>query len=220
MTTRTLPPNKERCQFFWKNGNQCRESRDADAGHGFCRYHFDRIERELRPPAESPWPEWLADEILPDGASLDSAASVNAVLTRLLRVALQGRIPVRHAGSIGYLVQHVLATLPGMKAEAANAPKHPLLGADPDATLLEIASALRRAVPPASASAPEPSLAPEPATEAQAVPFVVAISSPAPSPSEVAPVTAVPSANGVPASVTGDPSVPSAAAASAGENAP
>ncbi len=117
MTVRPEPPDDQRCQFLWEDGKQCRQYRQPDADHGFCKPHFAKIQRDLDQPVP-PWPPGLADEILPDGTSLDSAAAVNAALTRLLRAALQGRIPARHAGSLTYLVQNILATIPGLNAEA------------------------------------------------------------------------------------------------------
>jgi hypothetical protein len=148
-----VPPDHKRCIYLWENGNRCRQYREPGADHGFCKTHYDKVERESR-PAEPPWPEWLADAVLPEGTTLDSATAVNSALTRLIRVALQRRLPLRDAGSLGYLVQHVLTTLPAMKAEASAKPEHPLLGRDPDSAIVNLAVALQ------SALAPKPNPAP------------------------------------------------------------
>lgn len=117
-----VAPDDQRCQFLWKNGKQCRDFRDPAANHDFCRTHYRFVQRDLQ-ILEPPLPPGLADEILPEGTKLDSAAAVNAALMRLLRAALQGRIPLRHAGSLTYMVQNIMATLPGINADAEESVK-------------------------------------------------------------------------------------------------
>jgi len=161
-----MPDDGKRCQFLWSNGNRCRELRAEGEDLGFCRYHHDRVVRESRTYDET-WPAWIADEVLPPNAKLDSASAVNDTLTRLLRVALQGHIPVRSAGSLGYVVQHILTTLPGLHREATGKPKHPILGRDPDAAIAQLADTLHHNLrgPGSNGQAASPATGEAPAAE-------------------------------------------------------
>jgi hypothetical protein len=145
MNVRPEPPDDQRCQFLWKDGKQCRGYREPGADHGFCRFHYNRVLREAAPP--EPLPEWVAEEILPADGKLDSAAAINDVLTRVFRCVCEGRLTPRHAASLGYLGQLIIATLPGLERAAANRPEHPLLGRDPDAALANLIHALSASLP-------------------------------------------------------------------------
>ena len=93
----------------------------------------------------------------------DDAQSVNAALTRVFRLVAEGRLSTRHASTLGYVAQLIIATLPSLEREAAAQPVHPLFRSDPDAILVELAQTLKRGVAPAAA--PRPAAAPAPASE-------------------------------------------------------
>ena len=135
----SIPSDAERCQYTTSDGKRCRSVR-LKGDHMLCYFHFSRAESK---PAE-PHPAYVAAEILPPDQALDSAQAVNAALTRVFRLVIEGRLSPRHATALTYVVQSILPTLPHLAREAVPEPAHELLGVDPDAALAELAQALRK----------------------------------------------------------------------------
>ena len=135
----SIPPDAERCQYTTSDGKRCRSVR-LKGDHTLCFFHFSRAQNKTI----EPHPAFVAAEILPPEMALDSPRAVNDALTRIFRAVLEGRLPPRHANTLTYVVQSVLPTLPHLQREAVPAPTHELLGANPDATLAELAQVLRK----------------------------------------------------------------------------
>ncbi len=140
---KSIPSDERRCMHTNAAGSRCRYPRLE--GHSLCSVHDLQATREAQ--ELQPFPAFVAAEILPPDATLDSAAAINATLTRVFRCVCEGRLTPRHAASLGYLGQLIIATLPGLERAAANQPPHPLLGRDPDAALANLVHSLSAALP-------------------------------------------------------------------------
>lgn len=137
-----IPPDDQRCEFTFADGRRCRAFRVKGADTTLCYFHFNR---SLSLTIE-PHPGFVAAEILPPDQALDSAQAVNAALTRMFRCVAEGRLSRGDATIMAYIAQTVVATLPQMQREAAAEPAHPLLGADPEAIVAELAQTLQKSI--------------------------------------------------------------------------
>ncbi|MGH9792241.1 MAG: hypothetical protein ACRD5W_13615 [Candidatus Acidiferrales bacterium] len=165
-----VPPDNERCTFTTADSKRCRYPR-AGAETNLCGTHLRDAARDAASAALLADQAAIGAEILPEGESLDTATAINAALTRLFRCVLEGRVANRQAAILAYVGQLLISTLPGMVREAANAPKHPLLGSDPEAVFAEIARSLRSSFPPVTPSTSDTEVYPAVASATPAHPI-------------------------------------------------
>lgn len=165
-----VPPDNERCTYTTADGKRCRYPH-AGTETDLCGTHLRDAARDNIAAAVAADQAAVGAEILPPGEYLDTATAINAALTRLFRCVLQGRVANRQAAILAYVGQLLISTLPGMVREAANAPKHPVLGSDPEAVFAEIARSLRSSFPPVTPSTSDTEVYPAVASATAAHPM-------------------------------------------------
>lgn len=146
---KAIPPDHQRCEYTKSDGKRCTNPQDV-LHHPLCDSHHRVMLRKLEESRIESEQMAFGPTILAPDQPLDSAQAVNAALTRVFRGLCEGRITPRHAAALGYIAQLIISTLPGMAREAQARPKHPVLGANPEAVFAELASALRDSFPAAA----------------------------------------------------------------------
>lgn len=154
---KAIPPDHQRCEYTKTDGKRCTNPQDV-LHRPLCDFHHRVMLRKLEESRIESQQMDFGPTILAPDQPLDSAQAVNAALTRVFRGLCEGRITPRHAAALGYIAQLIISTLPGMAREAEARPKHPLLGANPEAVFAELASALRDSLP----ASQQPTLDPGP----------------------------------------------------------
>lgn len=142
-------------------GRRCRSHR-LQGEYTMCYFHWNLSHHKSEKPAATAHPLAVAMRLMPAGTHLDNADAVRCLLTSVIREMIEGSISTKQASTIAYLTQNVLLSMQHAQREAAHEPPHPMLHADPEATVDQLAQALQTFIVIPSAQQPAEAVAAQP----------------------------------------------------------
>jgi hypothetical protein len=111
--------DSSRCRFRYSNGERCRIPSQLSQS-GLCSRHSRRNRAvtlsQLSIPSDC---EDLSAELLSESPGFDSGVPINQFLTRLLTLAIKGRVTPRRASVLAYITNQLLHSLPAVEHELA-----------------------------------------------------------------------------------------------------